>query len=228
MHARRDGHRYNRRMAVLAPNALIPPPLRAVAGRLLAAALNRALALDPDATPRLAALEGRTLSVHLRGPELALALGVQDGALTVGPPAEGAALRVGLTPGALLKLALARGDGALAPGAVEIAGDAELARRLERLAREFRPDFEAAFADSFGEVLGVPLARAFASGLAAVRRGARHATEDTADWLRDEARLTPSRAVVEDFLDDVDALRERAERLEARIAALRARAGSRG
>ncbi len=215
-------------MSLPAPNALIPPPLRSIAGRLLQAALNRALALDPDAAPRLAALEGRALSVHLRGPGLALTLGVQSGALTVGPPAADAALRVGLTPGALLKLALARGDGALAPGAVEIAGDAELARRLERLAREFRPDFEQAFADSFGEVLGVPLARAFASGLAAVRRGAKHAAEDGADWLRDEARLTPSRAEVEDFLDAVDALRERADRLDARLAALDARAGTRG
>jgi ubiquinone biosynthesis protein UbiJ len=210
------------------PNALIPPPLRSVAGRLLQTALNRTLALDPDAAQRLAALEGRALSVHLRGPELALTLGVQDGALTVGPPAADAALRVGLTPGALLKLALARGDGALAPGAVEIAGDAELARRLERLAREFRPDFEQAFADRFGEVLGVPLARAFASGLAAARRGAQHTAEDGADWLRDEARLTPARAEVEDFLDDVDVLRERADRLQARIDALAAHTGSRG
>lgn len=215
-------------MSTPAPNALIPPPLRTVGGRLLQAALNRALALDPGAAARLAALEGRTLSVHLHGPALALTLGVQDGALMVGPPAEGSALRVGLTPGALLKLALARGEGVLAPGAVEIAGDAELARRLERLASEFRPDFEQAFADGFGEVLGVPLARAFASGLAAVRRGARHAAADGADWLRDEARLTPSRAEVEDFLDAVDALRERADRLEARLTALAARAGSRG
>ena len=215
-------------MTAPATNALIPPPLRTVAGRLLQAALNRALALDPDAASRLAALEGRTLRVHLRGPGLALTLGVQDGALTIGPPAADAALRVGLTPGALLKLALARGDGALAPGAVEIAGDAELARRVERLAREFRPDFEQAFADSFGEVSGVPLARAFAAGLAAVRRGAQHGAEDGADWLRDEARLTPSRAEVEDFLDAVDALRERADRLQARVDALAARAGTRG
>ncbi|MDE1957468.1 MAG: SCP2 sterol-binding domain-containing protein [Xanthomonadaceae bacterium] len=215
-------------MPAPAPNALIPPPLRAVAGRLLQTALNRALALDPDAVARLAALQGRTLSVHLRGPGLALTLGARDGALTIGPPAADAALHVGLTPGALLKLALAGGDGALAPGAVEIAGDADLARRLERLAREFRPDFEQAFADSFGEVLGVPLARAFASGLAAVRRGAQHAAADGADWLRDEARLTPARAEVEDFLDAVDTLRERADRLQARVDALAARAGSRG
>ena len=74
----------------------------------------------------------------------------------------------------------------------------------------------------------MPLARAFASGLAAVRRGAKHAAEDGADWLRDEARLTPSRAEIEVFLDAVDALRERADRLQARVDALAARAGTRG
>ncbi|TNY24900.1 hypothetical protein BV497_16755, partial [Fulvimonas soli] len=52
---------------------------------------------------------------------------------------------------------------------------------------------------------------------------AAHLSEDAADWLRDEARLAVPRGEVDDFLDGVDALRERSERLEARLARLEAR-----
>jgi ubiquinone biosynthesis protein UbiJ len=115
----------------------------------------------------------------------------------------------------------------LAPGKVEIAGDAELARRLEKLASGFAPDIEEAFARTFGDVLGVPLAKAFRDGLTHARDTASHLTQDGAAWLRDEARIALAPGEVEGFLDDVDALRERTERLESRLARLeRAQRGS--
>jgi ubiquinone biosynthesis protein UbiJ len=215
-------------MSTVLPNAWLPRPLRKLAGRALESALNHTLALDPDTQQRLVALEGRTIQLHLRGPELVLAVTVERGRLTVGPPpadtaSHGAQLRVAATPGSLLAMALRRGDDGMAPGKVEIAGDAELARRLEKLASTFAPDFEEAFARTFGDVLGVPLARAIRKGLRHARDTAAHLTEDSADWLRDESRLALAPGEVEDFLDGVDAVRERSERLEARLARLRQR-----
>jgi ubiquinone biosynthesis protein UbiJ len=206
-----------------APNAWLPQPLRKLAGRALQTALNHTLSLDADTQHQLAALDGRSIQLHLRGPELALAVTVAGTRLQVGPPQETSQLRVAASPGSLLAMALRRGDTGAAPGQVEIAGDADLARRLEKLARHFAPDFEEAFARSFGDVLGVPLAQAIGKGLRHARDSARHLTEDGADWLRDEARLTPAQGEVDEFLDDVDTLRERSERLEARFARLRQR-----
>lgn len=211
-------------MSTVPPHAWLPRPLRKLAGRALESALNRALALDPDTQQRLAAMDGRTVQLHLRGPELVLAVTVVRGRLTVGPPMETAShLRVAATPGSLLAMALRLGGDGMAPGKVEIAGDAELARRLEKLASTFAPDFEEAFARAFGDVLGVPLARAIRRALQHARDTAVHLTEDTADWLRDESRLALAPGEVDDFLDGVDALRERSERLEARFARLRQR-----
>lgn len=210
-------------MTVPAPNAWLPQPLRKLAGRALETALNHALALDPDTQRKLAALDGRSIQLHLRGPELTLAVTVDEQRLKVGPPQDGNQLRVAASPGSLLAMVLRRGDEGVAPGKVEIAGDADLARRLEKLASAFAPDFEEAFARTFGDVLGVPLAQAIAKGLRHARTSAEHLSEDSADWLRDEARLTPAAGEVDDFLDGVDALRERSERLEARLARLRQR-----
>jgi ubiquinone biosynthesis accessory factor UbiJ len=215
--------RYNRRMNVPIPNAWLPQPLRKLAGSALEAALNHTLSLDPDTQQKLAALAGRSIQLHPRGPELALRVTVEGDRLKVGPPQDVNQLRVAASPGSLLAMALRRGDEGVSPGKVEIAGDADLARRLEKLASVFQPDFEEAFARGFGDVLGVPLAQAIAKGLRHARESAQHFTEDGADWLRDEARLTPAMGEVDDFLDGVDALRERAERLEARLARLRPR-----
>lgn len=209
------------------PNSWLPQPLRALAGRALAGALNHVITLDPDTRQALGALDGRSVLLRLRGPELALAVTVAGGALTVGPPDVPGALHVTTTPGTLLNMLLRPERDGLTPGAVEISGDAELARRLERLARDFAPDFEEAFTRVFGDVGGVPIARAVRDGLAHVRAGAAHFGADAADWLRDEAQLAPPAFEVDAWMDGVDALRERAERLGARVARLAGRASGR-
>jgi ubiquinone biosynthesis accessory factor UbiJ len=204
-------------MNAATPNSWLPQPLRKLAGRALESALNHTLSLDPDTQQRLAALNGRSVQLHLRGPEIALAISVEGERLQVGPPQDGSQLKVAATPGSLLAMLFRRDDDGIAPGKVEIAGDAELARRLEKLASKFAPDFEEAFARSFGDVLGVPLAKAVRKGLLHARDTASHLTDDTADWLRDEARVAMAPGEVEGFLDGVDHLRERSERLQARV-----------
>jgi ubiquinone biosynthesis accessory factor UbiJ len=204
-------------MNAATPNSWLPQPLRKLAGRALETALNHTLSLDPDTQQRLAALNGRSVQLHLRGPEIALAVTVDDARLKVGPPQDDSQLRVAATPGSLLAMLFRRDEDGIAPGKVEIAGDAELARRLEKLASKFAPDFEEAFARTFGDVMGVPLAKAVRKGLAHARETAAHLTEDGADWLREEARVALAPGEVEGFLDGVDNLRERSERLESRV-----------
>ena len=212
--------------AASSPN-LLPQPLRKLAGRALETALNHALSLDPDTQSRLAALDGRSVQLQLRGIDLALAITVEGDRLKVGPAPEASDLRVAATPGSLLSMLFRRHSDGMAPGKVEIAGDAELARRLEKLASGFAPDFEEAFTRTFGDVVGVPLAKAVRNGLTHARETASHLSQDGAAWLRDETRIALAPGEVESFLDEVDALRERTERLDARLARLeRVRGGT--
>jgi len=205
-------------------NAWLPQPLRKLVGRALQGAFEHALALDPDTRRQLPALDGQSVQLHLRGPELAFSVSVVAGRLQVGPAQADDKLRISTTPGALLGLAFKRDDEPIAPGRIELAGDAGLARQLEKLLRDFAPDIEEACTRLFGDVLGVPVARAAGATRRHVRDSAAHLREDAADWLRDEARLVMGPGELEDFLDGVDALRERSERLQARVARLAARA----
>ena len=119
-------------------------------------------------------------------------------------------------------------DGRERPGKVEISGDAELARRIEKLLRGFRPDIEEAFARTFGDVLGVPLARALHSAFAWTRESAQSFAQDSAAFLRDDTRDLVAPAEVDALLDDIDALRERADRIAARVQRVAAKVGGGG
>jgi ubiquinone biosynthesis protein UbiJ len=187
-------------------------------GALLQAALNRALALDAHTQSAIAALDGRRIGVELRGANLALAISVRDGKLVVGPHWDAPAdLNLHASPASLLAFAVRGEDSPLPPGKVDISGDAELARRMEKLLRGYSPDIEEAFTQTFGDVLGVPIARTFQRLFTWTRATAQALAQDGAEYLREESRDLVAPTEMEQFLDDVDALRERADRLDARV-----------
>jgi ubiquinone biosynthesis protein UbiJ len=196
-----------------------PNPLLSRLGRALEAAINRGLALDRDTREQLAKLDGCRIGVELKPLDVALAITVDGDRLRVGPHWQlERDLNLRASPASLLAFALRNGDDSvLPPGKVDISGDAELARQLEKVMRNFRPDIEEAFAQTFGDVLGVPIARAITGAFAWTRDTAKSFALDTAEFLRDETGDLVATPQAEEFYDDVDALSERADRLEARI-----------
>lgn len=199
------------------------------AGRALEAALNRALALDPDAQSSLRALDGRRVAMRVESPPLALEVRVEGETLRVGPvdaeqePDLGVR---GTLAGLLGQLPMFRRDDVPPVGKLRIEGDAELARRLQTLARNFDPDWQQPFVAVFGDVIGVQVANAFATALKQARDFATNGAETLAEYVTEESRDVVPKAELEAFHDDVDALRDDVERLAARIARL-PRAGNR-
>ena len=204
-----------------------PDPVLGLLGRALETALDRVIDLDPETRASLRALDGRAVTVEFKNTPLAMRIAVVGDRLVIGPAFGGeSALRVAATPSALLRLALARGrEGAVTPGSIEVAGDADLARRLERIAARFAPDFDEAFARLFGDVAGFQIARGLRQGLVASRRAAGAFARDTAEYLSEESRDLVAKAEIEGFLDEVDTLRERADRIDARVRRLIAQTG---
>lgn len=199
------------------------------AGRALEAALNRALALDPDTRDGLRALDGRRVALALDGGDLALQLRVDGERLAVGPVdgADTPDLSVRSSLGALVSQlpsllgGLSGRDDAPPVGRMHISGDADLARRLQRLAKRFDPDWQKPFAAVFGDVLGVQIANAVAAALRQARINGQNLAQTAAEYVTEESRDVVSRAELDAFHDDVDVLRDDAERLAARVSRLR-------
>lgn len=198
--------------------------LKPLAGRALEAALNRALALDPETRESLRALDGRRIAIRLAAPPLALQIRVAGDRLAVGPvdEAQDADLSVRATLGGLLaQLPFLRRDDAPPVGQLRIEGDADLARRLQRLAGRFDPDWQQPFVSVFGEVIGVQVASAAAAALRHAQGAAKSFAESAVEYVTEESRDVVPRAELEAFHDDVDVLRDDVERLAARVARLR-------
>ena len=207
-----------------------PPPtspldaLKPAAGRVLEAALNRAVALDPDTRDALRALDGRRIELALQSPPLALQLRVEGERLVVGPVAKDGEpdLSVRSTLGALLGqlpalLGARSGDASPPIGGMRISGDADLARRLQRLAERFDPDWQQPFVAVFGEVFGVQVANGFATALKQARTLGGELAGSAAEYVVEESRDVVGRDELDAFHDDVDALRDDFDRLAARV-----------
>ena len=209
-----------------------------LAGRALEAALNRAVALDPDTRDALQPLDGRSVVLALEAAEtpLAMRLQVEGERLRVGPvdAEETPDLAVRSTLGGVLSFGMQTllprllgkrddDEAAMPVGRMRIEGDAELARRLQRLAERFDPDWQQPFTAVFGDVIGVQIANALAAALRQARVGGQKFAETAAEYLTEESRDVVPRAELDAFHDDVDTLRDDTERLAARIARLHKR-----
>lgn len=190
-----------------------------VAARALELALARLVALDPDTQAGLVALEGKRVELVIEAPPLALAIVVRDGKLRIGPTDAALEPDLGLraTIGGLLsQLPFARGRSGPV-GKLRINGDAELARTLQQLAKGFDPDWQRPFADTLGPVIGPQVARTLREGLRAGGKLAGNLIRDAAEFVTEESRDAVGKAELAAFNDDVDELRDRAERLLSRF-----------
>ena len=200
--------------AMLAPAR--PPALPATLLLGLTSALNALLATQPAARARLADHAGKTLRLAVPGVDLDLGL---DDTGIFAPGAEGAEPDLILTPEpAALPLWLARGTlGEL----FRIRGDGLFAADLSGALADF--DWVLALRPVLGDIAASRV-DAFLRGLGPWRdRTLEAAGRNLAEYAVYEQPILADPLAVSDFVAQVDALREAADRLDARLKLLETR-----
>jgi ubiquinone biosynthesis protein UbiJ len=190
--------------------------------------LNRYLSLDPELPPRLAPLYGRVIALEVLGLGLRWYLVPGPAGIQVLGEFEAEAdCTLRGTPLALARLGSEhRRSDQLFSGAVEIQGDSELGHRFGNLLGKLDIDWEEHLSKLTGDLLAHQTGN-LVRGVGAWGRAARSSlAQDLPEYLQEELRLLPSRFEVEEFLAEVDHLRDDAERLEQRIQRLTARRGA--
>ena len=184
--------------------------------------LNRGLPRSVRARQLVAELAGHSVAIAIR--DFARLRVTSDGqTLTVA--GEDGAADATLSGGPLSLLALSGGaaQAVLQRGDVTVTGDTEIAGKFRELLSLLRPDPEEELALVIGDVAAHRLGRVALLAGGWGRRAARVTLENLAEYLGHERRDLVPRNEGEQFLRGVEALREDADRLQARLELLERR-----
>lgn len=183
------------------------------------AALNRVLRLDATALPRLAALQGRIIEIDCTMPAWRLfVLADEDGLRLAGDWGSEPDCRLRAPASALLRLAASRDKTAVLHGPdVAIDGDSGLLMQLAEVLQDLELDWEYELSRALGPVAAGLLGSAVHGQAAWARQSAESLRQDLADYLAEESRMLVGNAEAEARFDELDQLKLRLDRLEARV-----------
>lgn len=188
----------------------------------LEAAIDRAVQDSGRAQALCAQLDGRRFRLAATGSPWQCELCIEHGAarLRLQPEEALSAAPDALVRGSVAALAGALGAGQqalLQSGALRIEGDAQIAERFAELLRCLRPDLE----HELGRLTGPVPAHLLAEGVRGLwQRGRellRSQSHAAADYLAHERQVLVSRPEAEHRYREIEAARERLDRLDARL-----------
>ena len=184
-------------------------------------ALNRLLRANTWALDRLRVHAGKT--ALLECPPFALRLTVLDSGEVAPAPADLAAdLAVRVSPPLLLRLA-ARDETAWSEA--QVTGDVELAAAIDYVRRNLKWDVEESMSRVFGDVAAHRLANAARQFERWGRETALNLGRAAAEYSTYESPLLASAQAVDEFIHEVDEVRDQVERLEKRLELLKRESG---
>jgi ubiquinone biosynthesis protein UbiJ len=197
-------------------------------GEIIEAAINTYVSLDPELQEGLATLAGKRVGISVKGTALTFYLRFEtDGVRLLAPAEHPADIMIEATPFALLRLLTVIGEGhSLAGSEVAVQGEVTDAQRIRSLLSRRHVDAEELLARVFGDVAAHQVGNFVRSLANAGRRTTGTLLQDLGEYLREESRITPSRAELDALTFAVESLRDDAERLDKRILRLQQRGWS--
>lgn len=181
--------------------------------------LNRVLRLDSTALPRLAALDGKVITVDCRNPALQLfILPSDEGLMLASHWANEADCTLRAPASSLLQLALSQDKTAvLHSPQVDLEGDSGVLLDLVGVLQDLELDWEYELSRWLGPVATQLIAGHLRSRAGWTRQGLASFNQNLSEYLSEEARTLVGQHEAEARFSELDELKIDIERLEARI-----------
>lgn len=179
--------------------------------------LNRGLPRSPRARQLCTELTGQKVAVDVRGVARFLISSTGDSLSVARDSAAPADAEIVGGPFALLELAGREPEAAIQRGDVQIRGNVDLAQKFRELALLLRPDIEEELALVIGDVPAHQIGHFARAAFTWSQQAADTTVRNISEFLAHERSDLVSRREGNPFLKGVDALREDADRTEARF-----------
>ena len=186
--------------------------------QLLTRLLNHIITQNSWAKAQLQPYSGKSVRFNVF-PVNAMLTVLEDGGLAMAGEALTPDASVNITPGVALRLIA--GDEA-ANTLIEIEGDTELATAMAKVLHEMSWDFEEDLSRVIGDVAAHQAAKFGTKAGAAIKRQTINLAEMVTEYWQEEMPLLAKKRHVENFIQEVDTLREDTERLQKRFEKLKA------
>lgn len=184
----------------------------------LEATLNRNIADSSAARNLCKRLQGKSLRIQFTGLPLQFTLIADPMGIQIKPDGNDAADAVLTgTPLSLFGLANQDSTAPIKDRAVRIEGNAEVAHVFSELLKQAKPDFEEELSRVIGDVAAHKVGNALRDALGFGKRAADTLLQNIGEYLQEEGRDVPNKTEMQEFIHDVDKLRDDAARLEARL-----------
>lgn len=201
-------------------------PTLSVAGlSALEAAIGAALKLDPGTQQKLLQLDGRVFSIECTEPALHIYIAINKNSLELRHQWEGRPTTTISGPATEFAKVVAADDkgAALVNSGLSLIGDSQALLELQEILADIDLDWESALSEVIGDVpahlIGKTARHVSAWGKQARETFLRHLEE----FIHEEARLSPSKLEMDDFISDVQKLALDSERFTARLQKLTAK-----
>ncbi len=183
-------------------------------------AINRALALDPDTLPKIKALDGKVLEMIVSPLDVQFFMHfTQNGIALLAHYADTPDTTIHSSPLGLIRLSLLPSSKvrSLFNDQIKMSGNTEFGQAVKQLFDGIDIDWEGHLAHFTGDVVAHQVGRFVRRGRQFKRSLKTSIKQNLGEYVQEEARLSPPREELEDFMNDIDDLTLRVERLNAHI-----------
>lgn len=180
--------------------------------------VNKALRLDPESLEKLSLLAGKQLAIEWRALKTTVFITLKaDGVqLSFSSSKTSDALISSDTPRPMLQL-LVNPNHPRLNGEVSLQGDVHLVQQLQQIFSQLSIDWEEHLAMLIGDGASHQAGKIAADVREWVKGTRENMQLNTREFLQQETQALPSRSEVDDFLKDIDHLRNDVERVAIRV-----------
>ncbi len=186
---------------------------------LLEKAIQKALSLDPLLPQKLAKLNGKVVQIMILPLRVSFYMCFKENQIFLDLTAQKVDTIIQSTPIGLIRLSLlpASKVRSLFNNQIVITGDMLVGQEVKQLFDRIEIDWEGYLAQFTGDVVAHQVGNFARIGLKMKKQVHASLTRQVQEYIQEETRCSPSPEEVSDFMNDVDELSLKVERLEAHL-----------
>lgn len=180
--------------------------------------LNQALRLEPSILAQLESLDNKKIEIHLLGLELSFFISIEEtGVFLLTEAPQEVNVRLIGAPFSLLHLLMNKNVSLVANPDIQVFGEVAVLQKFSDVMQALHLDWEGYLSHWMGDTAAFQVGNAVEQTQEYVNTQSHHWQRTFVEYWQEEAKYLPNPLEVNEFIQQIDILRDDVERFEARL-----------